>query len=150
MRWFRRDREAAAIFAVRDIEVGEEITFCYTPGLSARVAWERSRVLGFVCGCEACRIGTPFQQLSDARRALLRGSEFLTKGKDVVEEDQAPNSPIIFDPKLRKQAQDFDISVSSRFIYNILSVYLLEEEGLLDEFMLRDLVLVITGTKVLF
>ncbi|PQE16413.1 SET domain protein [Rutstroemia sp. NJR-2017a BVV2] len=145
-----RDNEAAAIFAVRDIELGEEITFCYTPGFSVLVALERRRALDFTCECQACRIGTPFQQLSDARRTLLRELEFLSKGKEVVGESQAPKLPIIFDPKLRTQAQDLSISLSSRFIYNILAVYLLEEEGLLDEFMLKELVPVITGTKVLF
>jgi hypothetical protein len=142
-----RDSEAVAIFAVRNIEVGEEITFCYNPGFAVLVALERRRALGFICECQACRIDTPFQYLSDARRTLLRGLEFLTQGKEIVEEGQAPRASIIFDSQLRKQAQEFDISISSRFIYYLLTVYLLEEEGLLDGFRLERLMPGITVTK---
>ncbi|PQE17468.1 SET domain protein [Rutstroemia sp. NJR-2017a WRK4] len=145
-----RHNEAAAIFAVRDIELEEEITFCYTSDLSVRVSSQRRRVLGFPCQCQACQISTPFHELSEARRTLLRGLDFLTGGKEVVNEGQDLEKPIIFDPKLRKQVQDFDISLSSRFIYDILIVYLLEEEGLLDEFLLKELVPAVTTTKDLF
>jgi hypothetical protein len=47
--------------------------------------------------------------------------------------------PIIVDPKLKKAAEDFSILLSSRLIYNLLIMFLLEEEGLLDDFMVERL-----------
>ena len=44
-------------------------------------------------------------------------------------------SPIIVDSKLKKTVEDFIIPLSTRLIYNLLVMSLLEEEGLLDDFM---------------
>ena len=46
-------------------------------------------------------------------------------------------SPIIVDSKLKKTAEDFSIPLSARLIYNLLVMFLLEEEGLLDDFMVE-------------
>jgi hypothetical protein len=46
-------------------------------------------------------------------------------------------SLIIVDCKLKKTAEDFSIPLSGRLIYNLLVMCLLEEEGLLDDFMVE-------------
>jgi hypothetical protein len=95
------------------------------------------QALRFVCDCKACLTGTPFQQLSDMRRTLIRGLQYLTLGVDLNGQRQGSASPIIVDSKLKKAAEDFSIPLSARLIYNLLVVYLLEEEGLLDDFMVE-------------
>lgn len=52
---------------------------------------------------------------------------------------QGPVSPIIVDSKLKKIAEDFSIPLSARLVYNLLVMYLLEEEGLLDDFKVERL-----------
>lgn len=66
------------------------------------------------------------------RRTLLRGLTYLILGRDT---DGGHSSSIIVDPKLRKEAEGFGISLSSRFIYGVLSMALLEQEGLMDGFL---------------
>jgi len=128
--------ESIANFAIRDIAAGEEITFCYSRGFELRTRNDRHRALRFECDCKACLIGTPFQELSDTRRTLIRGLQYLRLGIDMVGlgQKQGAASPIIFDPELRKAVETFSIPISSRLIYSLLVVYLLEEEGLLDDF----------------
>lgn len=129
--------EIIASFATRDIAAGEEITFCYNTDFECRTRRERHQALGFVCYCRACLAGTPFQQLSDMRRTLVRGLQYLTLGADLNGQRQGSASPIIIDSKLKKAAEDFSIPLSARLIYNLLVVYILEEEGLLDNFMVE-------------
>ena len=131
------DGEIIASFATRDIVAGEEITFCYNTDFECRTRHDRHQALRFVCDCKACLTGTPFQQLSDMRRTLIRGLQYLTLGVDLNGQRQGSASPIIVDSKLKKAAEDFSIPLSSRLIYNLLVVYLLEEEGLLDDFMVE-------------
>jgi hypothetical protein len=131
------DGEIIASFATRDIVAGEEITFCYNTDFECRTRHDRHQALRFVCDCKACLTGTPFQQLSDMRRILIRGLQYLTLGVDLNGQRQGSASPIIVDSKLKKAAEDFSIPLSSRLIYNLLVVYLLEEEGLLDDFMVE-------------
>ena len=48
--------------------------------------------------------------------------------------------PIIIDPnyKLNKAAENFSIPISGRLIYTLLSMLLLEEEGLMDNFVVEN------------
>ena len=77
------------------------------------------------------------QQLSDMRRTLIRGLQYLTLGVDLNGQRQGSASPIIVDSKLKKTAEDFSIPLSARLVYNLLVMCLLEEEGLLDDFMVE-------------
>jgi hypothetical protein len=131
--------EIITSFATRDIVAGEEITFCYNTDFACRTRRDRHQTLRFVCVCKACLTGSPFQQLSDVRRTFIRGLQYLTLGVDLDGQRQGSVSPIIVDSKLKRAAEDFSIPLSARLIYNILVVYLLEEEGLLDDFMIKRL-----------
>ncbi|KAJ5870837.1 hypothetical protein N7455_005778 [Penicillium solitum] len=126
--------EIISSFATRDIAVGEEINFCYNTDFECRTRYERHQALRFTCDCMACLPGTPFQQLSDMRRRLIRGLQYLARGVDLDGQRQGSHS-IIFDCTQRFVAETFSITLSSRFIYALLSIFFLEEEGLLDAFM---------------
>ncbi|KAH9882273.1 hypothetical protein J1614_001445 [Plenodomus biglobosus] len=106
-------------YAMRDIAAGEEITFCYNPGLEFRVRYDRHQVLQFTCTCEACSI------------------VYLMLGVDLDGKKQGSAFPIIFDSELKSRAESLSIPLTSRFIYNVLIVLLLEQEGLLDGFLLE-------------
>jgi hypothetical protein len=69
------------------------------------------------------------------RRILIRGLQYLRLGVDLNGQKQGTARPIIFDPNLKKAAEDFPLS--ARLIYNLLVMTLLEEEGLLDDFMVK-------------
>jgi len=69
------------------------------------------------------------------RRTLIRGLNFFLTGTDPIGERLKSSSPIIFDPELRKEAEEFYTPFSARFLYNVLMMYLLEEEGLMDHFV---------------
>jgi hypothetical protein len=127
-----------AMYATRDITMDEEITFCYNSGFEALTRTERHRALRFVCECKACRPGTQFAELSDMRRTLIRGLQYLTLGGDdelcMPPGYDARTPHIISDPGLRRAAEEFRIPLTSRFVYDVFTMLLLEE-GLLDEFM---------------
>ncbi len=131
--------EIITSFATRDIIAGEEITFCYNTDFEGRNRYERHQALRFVCDCKACLTDTPFQQLSDMRRTFIRGLLYLTLGVDLNGQGQGSTSPIITNSKLKKAAEDFRIPLSARLIYDLLFMYLLEEEKLLDDFMVKRL-----------
>jgi hypothetical protein len=124
--------EIVTSFATRDIAKGEEITFCYRTEFKCMTSQDRHEELRFICHCKACLPGSAFQQLSDMRRTLIRGLHYLSHGEDPIGQTR---SPIIVDPKLRKAAEDFCISISDRLIYNLLTACLLEEEGLMDDYI---------------
>jgi hypothetical protein len=124
-------------YAMRDIAAGEEITFCYNPSFECRVRYDRHQALRFTCTCEACSIGTPFHQLSELRRTLIRGLQYLTRGVDLDGKKQGSAFPIIFDSELKSRAESLSIPLTSRLIYNVLIVLLIEQEGLLDGFLLE-------------
>ncbi|CAG8891230.1 unnamed protein product [Penicillium egyptiacum] len=141
--------EAISSFATRDIAAGEEINFCYNPGFQGRTRYERHQALRFTCHCVACLPGTPFQQLSDMRRRLIRGLQYLSHGVDLDGQRQSSHS-IIFDSKLKFAAETFSITLSSRLIYALLMILFLEEEGLLDDSMDSRLRPSLTKTVQLF
>lgn len=128
-----------SIFATQDIDAGEEITFCYNTDFECRTRYERHQALRFTCSCLACCPGTPLQQLSDTRRRLIRGLQYLTLGVDLDGQKQNSQFPIIVDLELRNAAESLSIPISSRFVYYLLTIFLLEEEGLLDYFMIKRL-----------
>jgi hypothetical protein len=129
--------DTIALFATQNILMGEEITFCYHSDFEGRTRIDRHRELRFVCDCKACLLGTPFQKLSDLRRTFPRGLTYLTHGEDIDGKRHGSLSPIIIDPELKQAAETFSIPLTSRVIYNLLLMLLLEEEGLLDDFMMQ-------------
>ncbi|KAF3896745.1 SET domain [Trichophyton interdigitale] len=131
--------EAICTYAVRDIAAGEELTLNYDARVTFFPPRERHASLGFVCDCPACDIGTPFQELSQIRRTLIRGLMYLQDGEDVDRRRHPAWRSIIICPRLKKMAEDFKVGLTSRFIYQILLLFLMEEEGLLDSFTLKAL-----------
>ena len=123
-------------YATRDIEAGAEILFCYEPDFDYRTRNDRHRILRFECTCRACNKTSDFHALSEMRRILMRGLDYLNSGHDM--DDSLHGSrvrPIIVDAVLRKAAETYSITLSSRFIYTVLTMTLCEQEGLLDEFV---------------
>ncbi|KAM5349503.1 hypothetical protein ACJ41O_006008 [Fusarium nematophilum] len=121
--------------AARDIEAGEEITICYDRDFETKTRQERHEALRFVCDCKACHLGTGFQQLSDIRRQFIRGLRYLLDGFDLDRQRHQPGCSIITDGHLKHAAENYTIPVSSRLVYLLLIIVLVEEEGLLDEYM---------------
>jgi hypothetical protein len=122
------------LVAAKDIAPGEEITFDYSPANVAKTRQERHESLEFACDCKACTPGTQFQRASDMRRRLIRGLLYLRSTEDVGLSDQ-PNqtrdTPIICDPTLKKAADTLSLPITSRFIYDVTRVFLMEQEGIL-------------------
>ncbi|KAI1658935.1 SET domain-containing protein [Daldinia decipiens] len=127
--------ETLTLFAIKEIVAGEEITFCYNADFEGRTRRERHEALRFACDCKACLPGTPFQQLSDVRRRFVRGLQYLAHGIDIDGRRQDSSSPIIDDRKLKEAAENLSIPLCNKLIYQLLSSFLLEEEGLLDYLM---------------
>ena len=76
--------------------------------------------------------------------------QYLTLGVDLNGQRRGSASPIIVDSKLKTTAEDFSIPLSARLIYNLLVMSLLEEEGLLDDFMVERFNLGILQMAALF
>jgi len=131
--------DAIACFATRGIAEGEEVTFCYNTDFMCRTSLERRRELRFVCECAACMSGTVFHGLSDMRRSLLRGLHYLSHGSDIDGKRHADGRAVVVDPGLKKAAEKFDIGVANRLVCSLLTIVLLEQEGLLDQLMLERL-----------
>lgn len=128
--------DCMASYATCDIEVGAEILFCYEPDFDCRTRDDRHRILRFECTCRACDQTSDFHVLSDMRRILMRGLDYLNSGHDLDDSLHGSRTrPIIADAGLRQAAETYSISLSSRFIYNVLMMALCEQEGLLDEFV---------------
>ncbi|KAJ5291234.1 hypothetical protein N7478_000485 [Penicillium angulare] len=104
--------------ATRYIAKGEEITANYDPNSKYETRKERHKILRFACSCSVCCADPRSQQLSDMRRRLIRGLEYLRT----------------VDPNLKRDAENFGITLSSRFFYTVLTMFLLEEEKLLYYF----------------
>ncbi|DAA78821.1 TPA_exp: Uncharacterized protein A8136_2606 [Trichophyton benhamiae CBS 112371] len=143
-------KEAISTYAIRDITAGEELTLSYDARVTFHPPQERHASLGFVCDCPACDIGTPFQELSQIRRTLIRGLMYLQDGEDMDKRRHPPSCSIIICPKLKKRAEEGQLGLTSQFIYQILLLFLLEEEGLLDSFTLKALRKKLEATARLF
>ena len=126
-------------FAMRDIAAGEELCFCYESGMEYRRRAERHSRLRFTCSCRACCVGTPFHELSEMRRTIAWGLHYLTEGADPDAQERGTTLCVIFDPKLRRAAETFSIPISSRLIYRLLLMVVLEQEGLLDDLFVKRL-----------
>jgi hypothetical protein len=63
------------------------------------------------------------------RRRLIRGLRYFLLGEEL----ENKRSSIIVDPVLRNAAEKFKLPISSRLIYDILVMLLLEQEGLLKD-----------------
>ncbi|KAK8036475.1 hypothetical protein PG991_001612 [Apiospora marii] len=129
-------RDTPAIHATRDIAAGEEITFSYDPRFASQTARERHGALGFACDCPACRPGTASHRASDLRQRLIRGLQFMLPGGDDPTVAVAGSEPfhVIADPIARKQVAESRTPLSSELVYNLLTVCLMEAEGILDDF----------------
>ncbi|KAI0475957.1 hypothetical protein GGR56DRAFT_640448 [Xylariaceae sp. FL0804] len=126
--------------ALCDISAGEEILITYNQHFGCWTRAERHRQLGFVCHCPACEIGTPFQALSDMRRTLIRGLQYLTLGVDFgpsPASPASPASPLIVDSKLKAAAEALAIPISTRLIADLLLFCLRDAEGILDDFHIK-------------
>ncbi|KAK8078982.1 hypothetical protein PG994_002789 [Apiospora phragmitis] len=121
----------------KKIPTGTEITFTYEAGLNFLTRAGRSRALGYDCKCQACTYDDAHAlYVSDLRRTLLRGMDFLTSfgigGNPESIVDPALH-PIISDPDLRAAATKFGILRSTRFICYLMMPCLLEAEGILGD-----------------
>lgn len=135
------DGKSVSCFAGKKIKGGEEIQICYFPCFIGWTREERIEALGFSCDCMACELGTPHQHLSDIRRQLIRGLRYLTTGGDHDELGQliqqaGSRSSVVIEPQLKLASENFSIPLTSRFIYDLLRIFLIEEEGLLNGFVL--------------
>ncbi|KAK4867067.1 hypothetical protein LT330_007808 [Penicillium expansum] len=142
--------ETIRLYATKDIQAGEEISISYLDS-KGHTRNERQKLMDFACDCKACLPGTPFQQLSDLRRRLIRGLHCLRRGKDLWNgRVQSPDSPIIVDAKLKTAAENFKIPLSSRLVCCLLTIVLLEEEGVLDDFEVEMMGINVTMTANMF
>lgn len=129
------NENAIACFATKDIAAGEEITFCYNTDFECRTRHERHEALRFVCHCRTCSSSSRFT--SDLRRRFIRGLQYLTHGVDIDGQRQRSGASVIANHELKEAAENGSIPLSSRLIYNVLVMVLIEKEGLLDDFMLE-------------
>ncbi|KAL2816625.1 hypothetical protein BDW59DRAFT_166270 [Aspergillus cavernicola] len=141
--------EAVRSFATRDINIGEEIRFCYEPTFQCRTVYERHEALRFVCDCNACLPGS-FQRASNMRRRLTRGLQYLTIGHDLDGQNHGTSPAIIFDARLKAAAENLEIPLSARLIYNLLAMALQEEEGLMNDLLIARFKPSILATVSLF
>ncbi|KAI1468560.1 SET domain-containing protein [Daldinia caldariorum] len=74
----------------------------------------------------------PFNDSATRDEKFMRGLQYLTLGVDIDGKRQNSSSPIIADPKLKQAAEDLSVPLSNRLIYLLLTLYLFDEEGLLD------------------
>ncbi|KAJ6781957.1 hypothetical protein PWT90_02022 [Aphanocladium album] len=142
--------DTIASFAIRPIDPGEEIVFSYEPDFEARTAADRHSILRFTCTCRACVPGTTFQRCSDLRRQLIRGMNYLIQGVDIDGKRQICRRPLIVDSKLKQAAEHRELELSSIFIYYLLTMALLDSEGLLDHFKLGSLLPCVQTLATLF
>lgn len=125
------------IYATRTVMPSEKLTFCYNSIYDYMIAKDRTQRLGFQCDCKACLIGTPFQRASNMRRTLLRGLYFLKEGEDINWPRPVSMPPVLSDPQVRRAAEGFTLPLSTRFIASTMRAFLLEEEGLMDQFIIE-------------
>lgn len=135
--WLLTTEDSTSLIPTRDITAGEEITNCYVFQFQLLSREERADMMGFVCNCKACDVSDDnkeWQQMSDMRRRLLRGVYNHLNGGDQARPGVAWPPSIIRDPVMKRAAETLSIPLSKRFIYGMLFIVLMEEEGLLDDF----------------
>lgn len=114
------------------MSAGEEITYSYRFAFNGATTEERQQALAFDPKCNVCTLSLQMRLFSDMRRRLIRGLQILSRvfgdGK---------YSAVIIDPVLRERGEMFEIPLSSKPIYKLLIILLLEQEGLLTD-VLRE------------
>ncbi|TWU72887.1 hypothetical protein ED733_004199 [Metarhizium rileyi] len=118
-------------YAMADIAIGEEITFCYLSGLAANTKAERHNELGFTCCCKGCTLPTHLQGVSDLRRRLFAGLWFLSHGVDFNERRQDFGRPLITNVALNRAAINHEITASELFFNTALTALVAEQEEIL-------------------
>lgn len=78
-------------------------------------------------------------ELSDMRRPLVRGLQYLSHDRDFDRQRCASNVGIISDSRLRRAAESYEIGLGDRLVYSLLTMVLLKLEGSLDRFMLEKM-----------
>lgn len=148
--WFpsaRHDRQFIESFATRDILPGEELNFSYEgASFLFMTRQERHSRLAFQCRCDHCEADASVRQLSNLRRRLARGVYFLQHGMD----SNGENQQFIIDVSMRLDAVNRRFPVSCQLIFQILTAYLAEQEGLLDGNLHQQLTRSIGWTSKLF
>ncbi|KAJ6122855.1 hypothetical protein N7512_005320 [Penicillium capsulatum] len=119
------------------IQPGEEVRVAYSESFRSWPLHLRKILLPFKCDCMACQPGTPFQRASDVRRQIIRGLRYLLLGVDWDDPKRfipglPEQPPVIVNPKLRRAAETFSLPLTSRFVYEVLRVFLMEQEGLVS------------------
>ncbi|UPK95010.1 hypothetical protein LCI18_005945 [Fusarium solani-melongenae] len=114
--------------ALKDIEAGEEITFCYQPGLITKTRLQRHDQLWFECRCECCTLDPAASQLSDMRRTFMKALDYLAFGALPNGKIDTSERPLICDPVLKKTAENKTLPITSQFVYNILHMAIAEHE----------------------
>ncbi|RSL71501.1 hypothetical protein CEP54_001275 [Fusarium duplospermum] len=136
-----RDMAAAWLtrVALEDIEVGEEITFSYQPGLVTKTKAERHSQLFFECRCECCTLHPSFSQLSDRRRHLMAQLDYLAFGALRNGQIDRSENPIISDPGLKKAAEDRTLPITSQIFYHMLHIVIAEYEQVANDSLISTL-----------
>ncbi|KAJ4326308.1 hypothetical protein N0V84_003174 [Fusarium piperis] len=124
-------------YALEDIKVGEEITFCYQPGFNSKTRLERQKLLTFECLCKCCTRGKSAQQLSDLRRTFIKALDYLAFGAFPDGTKDRSDRPLICDPALKRACESQDLPISNKFVYHILYMCLAEQEKLMSNTMLE-------------
>lgn len=113
---------------LKDVALGEELTFNYTSGVAYLSTVQRKYELssgfyGFQCLCTLCQQPSSQRLASDIRRVLLRSLTFWLRKRDVPDVSPCPallqSKP---DPSLLRQG-----------VYTLLYALLMEAEGIKDD-----------------
>lgn len=125
------------LFAIKDIAVGEEIMFCYVSDWYWQTKAERdaSALMDFCCRCAACSGGF-FQILSDTRRRFMFGLRYALSGADpITRKFQDDRHSVFLNLDVKRVVEKRALPLTTRFIYHLLLMLLLEQEGTLDQFV---------------
>ena len=132
----RRSTYAHAVYALKPIAQGEEITINYNPNSYYHTYEMRHRAgtWDFTCDCPACNVSDPFHYVSDMRRILLRGLFYLMNGVDVAG-CEGRKVPVTREGEKEKISTMQRSSLTFKDLENIvkwsvLSGYLAEVEGI--------------------
>ncbi|RSL76981.1 hypothetical protein CEP51_009474 [Fusarium floridanum] len=117
-------------YALVDIEVGEEITFCYQDDIVNKVKDERHRLLHFECRCNCCMQDFAASRKSDMRRDLMAALTYMNHG--VLPNGQIDDSdePLVANRALKKQAEDRTMPITTQLVHQLWHVVVAEEEGI--------------------
>lgn len=128
---------AHAIYAIKPIAKGEEITFNYDTDSYYQTTEIRRNVgsWDFICNCRACNVNDPFHYVSDMRRVLLRGLLYLMNGGQDAPGWEGSKVPVTQEAEKAKYTQMEGRSLSFKdaekiAMWNVLSGYLAEAEGI--------------------